>query len=914
MVNVLVTGGAGFIGSNFVRWAHGAHPDWHMTTLDKLTYAGRLENLRDVIDQSAASLREGRHRRRGGGGAARARGRDRRPLRGRDARRSIDSGRRRLHPHGCLRHVRAARSRARRRKRSGDSSRSRPTRSTAACPTGPQPRNRRAPAAQSVLGEQGGRRSAGLQLLGHLRRARDRHARVEQLRAEPVSGESDSALHHQRDRSAARCRSTATASTCATGCTSRITAARIDLLIERGHTGEVYNIGGGNEVANVDLTHRILELVGSSGDRSSRRWPIGPATIAATRSTRRKLRALGWAPQVPFDDGLAATVAWYRDERVVVAADQGTGRGVPRVLPGAVRRPALAGLTPHGRRLPRSSPARRDSSAAICSIGWPGVAAARRLVPAAGRTPDRSRRTSTGEPVDSSIARRSTEAMHATTQPTRIYHLAGAPHVDASWQQRRAASARPTRSARTICSRPCGRSARPCRVLVVTSAQIYQAERRADRRRRAARAGQSVRPLEARRRTSSRSGPRRKTASTSSSRGRSTTRARGRAPSSSSRASRGRSRASRPGSRRRCIHVGNLDARRDITDVRDVVDAYERMMDAAPIGPAVQHLLGPRVAHRRSARRAPPAVRGPGAHRSGRAAAAADRHPGHPGRRHADPHGARLDAAHPGRADAARHARVVARAGARRQVAADGRVEGSPPASRPHPRRRDGAAAALADVVAGGARGDRRRAVQPVPPPEDRDRRVSSRRSRRAAQIRHRDLPARRARARARLPRPPDIVAAAWGVLAAGDGFATLVGAHVRTPPLPWNRAKSTGGLIAFIVFGALARHRPRDVDGRATATRCRAGGSSRAGAGRGHRAGSSRPRRSGSTTTSRCRPRRRSCCGRRASSTLASHRSRDADRPGAARCPRSRSTLVAAFLGWRARHGDDGRRDHRRA
>ncbi|MFI5177968.1 MAG: DUF92 domain-containing protein [Vicinamibacterales bacterium] len=50
-----------------------------------------------------------------------------------------------------------------------------------------------------------------------------------------------------------------------------------------------------------------------------------------------------------------------------------------------------------------------------------------------------------------------------------------------------------------------------------------------------------------------------------------------------------------------------------------------------------------------------------------------------------------------------------------------------------------------------------------------------------------------------------DIAAASWGVLAAGDGFATLVGAHVRTAPLPWNRAKSTGGLAAFIVCGALA-------------------------------------------------------------------------------------------------------------
>src|SRR5262245_65161835 len=50
MVEVLVTGGAGFIGSNFVRYALAAHPDWHVTTLDKLTYAGRRENLHDVMD------------------------------------------------------------------------------------------------------------------------------------------------------------------------------------------------------------------------------------------------------------------------------------------------------------------------------------------------------------------------------------------------------------------------------------------------------------------------------------------------------------------------------------------------------------------------------------------------------------------------------------------------------------------------------------------------------------------------------------------------------------------------------------------------------------------------------------------------------------------------------------------------
>jgi len=50
MTKVLVTGGAGFIGSNFVRYALERHADWHVTTLDKLTYAGRKENLHDVMD------------------------------------------------------------------------------------------------------------------------------------------------------------------------------------------------------------------------------------------------------------------------------------------------------------------------------------------------------------------------------------------------------------------------------------------------------------------------------------------------------------------------------------------------------------------------------------------------------------------------------------------------------------------------------------------------------------------------------------------------------------------------------------------------------------------------------------------------------------------------------------------------
>jgi dTDP-glucose 4,6-dehydratase len=50
-MKLLVTGGAGFIGSNFIRHIRQEHPDWEITNLDKLTYAGNLENLKDVQDQ-----------------------------------------------------------------------------------------------------------------------------------------------------------------------------------------------------------------------------------------------------------------------------------------------------------------------------------------------------------------------------------------------------------------------------------------------------------------------------------------------------------------------------------------------------------------------------------------------------------------------------------------------------------------------------------------------------------------------------------------------------------------------------------------------------------------------------------------------------------------------------------------------
>jgi dTDP-glucose 4,6-dehydratase len=51
-MKVLVTGGAGFIGSNFIHYLLREHPDWEVTNFDKLTYAGNLENLEDIENDS----------------------------------------------------------------------------------------------------------------------------------------------------------------------------------------------------------------------------------------------------------------------------------------------------------------------------------------------------------------------------------------------------------------------------------------------------------------------------------------------------------------------------------------------------------------------------------------------------------------------------------------------------------------------------------------------------------------------------------------------------------------------------------------------------------------------------------------------------------------------------------------------
>ena len=85
-------------------------------------------------------------------------------------------------------------------------------------------------------------------------------------------------------------------------------------VLERGVAGEVYNVGGGHEEPNIGITHRILELTGR-GESLIRHVTDRPGHDRRYALDTTKTRALGWEPRHTFGDGLAETVAWYRDNR-----------------------------------------------------------------------------------------------------------------------------------------------------------------------------------------------------------------------------------------------------------------------------------------------------------------------------------------------------------------------------------------------------------------------------------------------------------------------------------------------------------------------------------------------------------------------------------------------------------------------
>ncbi|WP_419917532.1 dTDP-glucose 4,6-dehydratase [Candidatus Poriferisocius sp.] len=90
--------------------------------------------------------------------------------------------------------------------------------------------------------------------------------------------------------------------------------AAIDLVLRQGQPGEIYNIGGGNELTNRDLANRLLVLCGRDesfirlvADRlgHDRRYSVDTTKVAG----------LGWSPIRQLEEALAATVDWYRHNR-----------------------------------------------------------------------------------------------------------------------------------------------------------------------------------------------------------------------------------------------------------------------------------------------------------------------------------------------------------------------------------------------------------------------------------------------------------------------------------------------------------------------------------------------------------------------------------------------------------------------
>ena len=88
--------------------------------------------------------------------------------------------------------------------------------------------------------------------------------------------------------------------------------AGVDIALERGEAGAVYNLGGPEELPNIQVVKKILELTGR--DESLIAYVtdrLGHDRCYSLASERAK--ALGWEPRVMFAEGLGRTVDWYRE-------------------------------------------------------------------------------------------------------------------------------------------------------------------------------------------------------------------------------------------------------------------------------------------------------------------------------------------------------------------------------------------------------------------------------------------------------------------------------------------------------------------------------------------------------------------------------------------------------------------------
>jgi dTDP-glucose 4,6-dehydratase len=310
MRKVLVTGGAGFIGSNYVRHALEAHPDWHITNLDKLTYAGRRENLQDLLGNPRYAFVHGDVADAAVAGPLVAGSEivvhfaaethvDRSLMNAGDFITTdvfgtfvlLEAARR---APGLQRFVQISTDEVYGSVAEGSSRETDELR----------PRN---PYSASKAGADRLAYSywATYQVPVVITRASNNYGPnqfpekviplfiTNALDDRPLplygDGQNERDWIHVSDH----CRA-------------------IDTVIAGGANGEVYNVGGGNPVANADLTRRILRLV-DRPDSLIRHVADRQGHDRRYSLDTTKLESLGWKPRVAFEDGLADTVQWYRN-------------------------------------------------------------------------------------------------------------------------------------------------------------------------------------------------------------------------------------------------------------------------------------------------------------------------------------------------------------------------------------------------------------------------------------------------------------------------------------------------------------------------------------------------------------------------------------------------------------------------
>lgn len=310
MVKVLVTGGAGFIGSNFVRHALAIHPDWKITNLDKLTYAGRLENLKGILDHPrhefvkgdvadpalAAPLVTDSHVVVHFAAETHV---DRSILAAGEFITTdvfgtfvlLEAAR---HAKNLRRFVQISTDEVYGSVASGSSRETDELR----------PRN---PYSASKAGADRLAYSywATYEVPVLITRASNNYGpyqfpeKVIPLFVTNAVDDLPLPLYgdglNERDwlHVSDHCRA-------------------LDAVIDRGVPGDVYNIGGGNHVRNADLTRKILSLAGKP-ESLIRHVADRPGHDRRYSLDTTKIRSLGWTPQVDFEKGLADTVAWYRE-------------------------------------------------------------------------------------------------------------------------------------------------------------------------------------------------------------------------------------------------------------------------------------------------------------------------------------------------------------------------------------------------------------------------------------------------------------------------------------------------------------------------------------------------------------------------------------------------------------------------